>query len=245
MVRLKTRHLCLQVWSIDGKKYKYNLVACVSTCLQEEVKSTCGCITGFYALTETFTNLSITPYCLDLKEPFETVSNRSHCILETLSIVYEKCSKCPPLCREYRYSKSSSSTKWPRHNQVIPVYNKFVKNSSNSDAFLIYEQIDQLFKKGHSAEGNHMLKGTSLIQDNFAKISVRLSSSNVVAVHDQTAVTFIDLLAKIGGTLNLYCGISCIIIVEIMDFFYNILVNYGKTEKTEGRTKACKISPDF
>ena len=235
----------MQVWSIDGKKYKYSLVACVSTCLQEEVKSICGCIMGFYPLTETFTNLSITPYCLDLKEPFETVSNRTHCMLVTLSIVYKQCAKCPPHCREYRYSKSSSSTKWPRHNQVIPFYNKFVKNSSNSETFLIYEQIDQLFKKGHYDEANNMLKSVSLIQDNFAKISVRLSSSNVVHVHDQEAVTFIDLLAKIGGTLNLYCGISCIIIVELVDFFYNFLVNYGKTEKTEERTKACKVSPVF
>ena len=72
----------LQVWSIDGKKYKYSLVACVTTCLQEEVKSTCGCIMGFFAPSYTFTNLSITPYCLDMKEPFETISNRSKCMTE-------------------------------------------------------------------------------------------------------------------------------------------------------------------
>ena len=198
------KQLFLQVWSIDGKKYKYNLVACVSTCLQEEVKSTCGCIMGFYTLTETFTNLSITPYCLDLKEPFETVSNRSHCMLVTLDLVYEKCAKCPPLCREYRYRTSSSSTKWPRHNQVIPFYNKFVRNSSNSEIFSIYKRIDKLFKEGNLDQGNRLLETTSLIQDNFAKISVSLSSLNVVSIHDQAAVSFNDLLAKIGGTLNLY-----------------------------------------
>ena len=68
-----------------------------------------------------------------------------------------------------------------------------------------------------------MPQDTSLIKDNFAKVLVYLSSVDVVVVEDHVGVRIFDLLAKIGGTLNLYSGISCIVMVEIIDFLYNII----------------------
>ena len=222
----------LQVWSIDGKKYKYSLVACVTTCLQEEVKSTCDCIMGFFAPSYTFTNLSITPYCLDMKEPFETISNRSKCMTEIARASVPKCADCHPPCKEFRYHKSSFSANWPRNNQLMPFYHNYIKGSSNAQKFSIFEDIDKLFREGNVTEGNRMLQDTSLIKDNFAKVSVYLSSVDVVVVEDHVGVAIFDLLAKIGGTLNLYSGISCIVMVEIIDFLYNIIWQYGKNKPT-------------
>ena len=92
-----------QVWSIDGKVYKYNLIACYAICVQEEVKSACGCHMGFYVPNGTYTNLSVTPYCLDLKEPFELILNRTQCMIKTVEYSYENCVNCNPLCREYKF----------------------------------------------------------------------------------------------------------------------------------------------
>ena len=82
----------------------------------------------------------------------------------------------------------------------------------------MFEDIDKLFREGNVTEGNSMLQDTSLITDNFAKVSVYLSSADVVVTEDHVGVGIFDLLAKIGGTLNLYSGISCIVMVEIIDF---------------------------
>ena len=187
---------------------------------------------GFFAPTETFTNLSITPYCLDMKEPFEAISNRSECMNIVARSSQRKCAECHSPCKEFRYHKRSFSAHWPRNNQLMPFYHNYIKGSSNEHKFSIFEKIDQLFLDGNITEGNRMLQDTSLIKDNFAKVSVYLSSLDVVVTEDHVAVAFFDLLAKIGGILNLYSGISCIIIVEIIDFLYNILWQYGKTKPT-------------
>ena len=107
----------------------------------------------------------------------------------------------------------------------MPFYHNYIKGSSNEQKFSIFEQIDKLIREGNVTEGNRMLQDTSLIKDNFAKVSVYLSSVDV-------GVRIFDLLAKIGGTLNLYSGISCIVMVEIIDFLYNIIWQYGKNKPT-------------
>ena len=197
------------------------------------MKSTCGCLMGFFAPTETFTNLSITPYCLDLKEPFETISERSECMNKVARSSQTKCAECHPPCKEFRYHKRSFSANWHRNNQLMPFYHKYIKGSFNEQKFSIFEKKDQLFREGNVTEGNCMLQDTSLIKDNFAKVSVHLSSLDIVVTEDHVAVALFDLLAKIGGILNLYSGISCIIIVEIIDFLYNIIWQYGKTKPSD------------
>ena len=80
---------------------------------------------------------------------------------------------------------------------------------------------------GNSTEAKALLYQTRLIEDNFAKVSVFFTSTNVVAIEDKRSMSLTTLFAGLGGTLNLYSGISFIIIVELIDLFYRILfINY-------------------
>ena len=91
---------------------------------------------------------------------------------------------------------------------------------------------------------NRLLHQSTIIEDNFLKLSVYLSSIDVVTVSDHVGVTVYDLLAKIGGTLNLYSGKSFILIVEVLDLIYNILFSWGKNNPAEDNNKST-VNPVF
>ena len=224
----------MQVWLIDGHQFKQNMFTCGANCLRDTVKINCGCVMGFYTSTATYTNLRDTPFCLNLKDDFDIVANRSVCMNQALQPNIMKCnSNCHPSCKEYRYHKKSFSAKWPRKSQYIPFYKKYINGSSYQDKFAELQRMIQLNNEGNTSEARKLLAQTTLIEDNFLRLSVHLSSIDVVTVTDHKAITSFDLLANIGGTLNLYSGISFIIIIEIIDFLFNLLFSSTQHDKTE------------
>ena len=194
---------------------------------------------GAFTSTATYTNLSTSPFCLDLNESFGDVENRSACAIYVMQYAFVECtSHCHPPCREYTYSKDSFSAKWPRKSQQIPFYNEHIKGHKYENKYEMFEQIVHLKEYGNLTEAYKLLQETTLIEDNFIKLSVYLSSLDLVTVSDHVEVSSYDLLAKIGGTLNLYSGISFILIVEFIDLFYNLLFsNQRKGERVDTKSQ--------
>ena len=194
---------------------------------------------GFFTSTATYTNLLTTPFCLYLNESFEGVENRTASMIHMMQDTFlEYKSHCYPPYREHTYQKDSFSAKWPRKSQQIPFYNEHIKGHKYENKFELFKQIVHLKEQGNLTEAYKLLQETTLIEDNFIKLSVYLSSLDVVTVSDHVEVSSYDLLAKIGGTLNLYSGISFIPIVEFIDLFYNLLFpNQRKGERVDPRSK--------
>ena len=222
------------------------MYSCISACYQKAVEEECKCIMAFYGATATKVNLSETPFCLDLSDEYDAIANRTECLHEVMATKYLECSEkeCHSPCKEYKYDKNSYSAKWPRKSQQIPFYYKYIEDFSYEPKFEIFKTITQLHEKGNISEVNRLLHQSTIIEDNFLKLSVYLSSIDVVTVSDHVGVTVYDLLAKIGGTLNLYSGISFILIVEVIDLIYNILFSWGKINPLEDHKKST-VNPVF
>ena len=216
------------------------MYSCISACGQKAVEEECKCTMPFYGSTATKVNLSETPFCLDLTDEYDDIVNRTECLREVMATKYPECSEkeCHSPCKEYMYHKNSYSAKWPRKSQQIPFYYKYIEGFPYESKFNIFKTITNLYKKGNVSEVNRLLRQSTIIQDNFLKLSVYLSSIDVVTIRDHVGVTLNDLLAKIGGTLNLYSGISFILIVEAIDLIYNILFSRGKNNPAEDSKKS-------
>ena len=194
----------------------------------------------FYGAFSTKVNLSETPFCLDLSGEYYDIANRTTCMQKVMATKYLECSEkeCHSPCKEYKYDKKFYSAKWPRKSQQIPFYYKYIEGFSYESKFDIFRTISPLQEEGNISEVNRLLHKSTIIEDNFLKLSVYLSSIDVVTVRDHVGVTPYDLLAKIGGILNLYSGISFILIVEVIDLIYNILFSFDEKNVTEDNKKS-------
>ncbi len=147
---------------------------------------------------------------------------------------------CKPPCNEFIHNVNAFDTTWPSKSQHIDFYRDMIRGKPFEDQFSIYGDISHLAFSRNTSDVKHarrLLKQTTLIEDNFAKVSVYLSTTNIVVYRDKPTTTLTDLLASLGGTLNLYSGISCIIIVEIIDLLYGILFIHPNASSEFKQTK--------
>ena len=61
-----------------------------------------------------------------------------------------------------------------------------------------------------------------LIKRNFAKVTVRFDFKEIVVYKEIPQFSFTSFIGALGGILNLYSGISFIIVVELADFLISM-----------------------
>ncbi len=131
--------------------------------------------------------------------------------------------------------------------EQLDFYRQIIQGKPFENQFSIYPEISKLLSNGNITEAKRLLKQTDLIEDNFAKISVYLTTANIVVIEDKPSTTLTDLFGGLGGTLNLYSGISFIILIELIDLLYNILFtnNERKVKKMDKEHEECADSHIF
>ena len=88
---------------------------------------------------------------------------------------------------------------------------------------------------GNIAQARGIMDKTTLIEDNFVKITSSLRSMDASVMEDKPLWTLTTLMSQIGGVLNLYSGISLIVVVECMELMYNLLtLPYRPRERIDG-----------
>ena len=96
-----------------------------------------------------------------------------------------------------------------------------------------------MYKNGNSSDAVKLLLNTDLIKENFVKVNIYVDPSTVRSFIDQPAMTPADFLSKIGGTLNLYSGISFIVVLEIIDLLYCIFCKVIKKTNIKPLKENC------
>ena len=222
---------CFQIWSLGNKEYRYSYMSCVDICVQNLVRDECQCYPASYPSYTQPNNWDEVPFCLSLKLDGGIFLNKSLCMTDVISINLDKCYKsCHPPCEEFRHSYNTYDTLWPSKMEQLDFYKQIIKGKPFEKQFSIYPEISKLVSNGNMTEAKRLLKQTDLIEDNFAKISVYLTTTNIVVIEDKPSTTLTDLFGGLGGTLNLYSGISFIILIELIDLLYNILFTNTETK---------------
>ncbi len=199
--------------------------------------SSCGCVGHFFTAPR-YVNLTETPFCMDVSADSDTFNERGHCMLRKSEEAGYPCSlACQPACKQYRYPSRAFSAKWPKKSQQLPFYHRFIKGTKLESKFAVFEQISNLSKNGQMEDVARLLQETTLMEENFLQVSVYLSSIDVAVLSDHASITVVDLFSSIGGTLNLYSGISCVVVIEIIDFVYKVCFTSGKDNKKLQSTK--------
>ena len=129
------------------------------------------------------------------------------------------------------FKRQIITTRWPDKTSILPFYEQYVVGRPFEKRFAKYSIIkEKSLNSSEHEETMQMLRDTTLIEDNFARVDFYVGSTTLVKMTDTKKYTQTDLFSTLGGTLNLYSGITFVIILELFELLF--LIFYRKsTEK--------------
>ncbi|ELT95801.1 hypothetical protein CAPTEDRAFT_195248 [Capitella teleta] len=224
----------------SGANAPYSRKACHAACVQANITEYCGCRDPSMAATYTLAETKL-PFCSGPRETYAERMETSQCALLRTAAISTDCHKgCSQACQKLDVTPTLTTALWPRPSQQLGLYKTFIRGKTYADKFKEYESILQEFEKtGNETKALHSLNQFSSIQKNFVLVEVIRSQVGISIVADQVKTTPSDLVSTIGSLLNLYSGITVIILVEIIDYIFNMTVHFlcSKPDDEEENTK--------
>jgi len=221
----------------------YNVDSCLSLCHQRQVIEKCGCLDPYMQFTEEELHLGNHSFCDNVTDLlkgnsdiiFESVNRRVYQVvcMYTFRADESRCD-CRPLCFETTYETSvTTASNWPQLSKQLSFYDHYLQNFSD---FSVYEEIAQAKASGnHSSEEIlERLRRLTLIQENFLQIFVRFDQRIINLVTEVPAITWETLASNLGGSFNLWLGISVPTAAEIIELIYSMVMIWLKRKKPEG-----------
>ena len=237
-----------RLYSLLAGPHSYSREGCVMACRQEYIVSQCNCFYGPYYLTfhqRAYYEYGI-PLChvYDLMNADVTVA-MVDCALQVSTRYRQKCYEdCKQNCTELQFTHEHSSTRWPAKSTQLAFYNSHIRQGDAGDVgntteaerrhanfAPVYEPIREAWLADNKSAALEMLRSSSLIEDNFVKVELLFSSKPVVAFESKEALSGISFLSLLGGTLNLYAGITFVLLFEVVELLVKLCENGYKRYK--------------
>ena len=198
---------------------------CVSKCLENAIKEQCQCL-DLYLLTSRLSELhkTVTPFCADIKEGATRLYSRMLCAQNIREVMISPCvASCSRLCHEVRYIVSTANAKWPDNSKLRSFYKNILRNKPYRERFNIFEDIPP-DGNGSLRDSPQFRRASDLVRDNFLQLFISLEDFKYVDMHATPKLSLTALISQLGGTLNLWSGISAIFFVEVGELIFRILV---------------------
>ena len=222
--------LCLEkplfdsIWSIDGQKVKYSKVGCFAAHSQHELLDQCGCVSHVAPVLghKQGTSLNLS-YC---SISSEFILN---CTLTTLTSIYNETSVlCQEKCQQISFHMHKSLLSWLTLQETHSFYMTYIRNKS----------FEHWFDGNISNfNGNEQKRLYDLIKDNFARVHIKFNLKEIIVYKEVPQFSFTSFIGQLGGILNLYSGVSFVIIIEVADFIMSIFCKCFKSRKIGDVTK--------
>ncbi len=120
-----------------------------------------------------------------------------------------------------------SAINWPRPSLYSAFYEKVIQDKPYAWRF---SELKNVCTRYSNCSHNSHLKQRHLIEDNFAKVSIVLGDNMHATVKDNVKVSVFSFLSQLGGALNLWSGITLVVLIEIMEFIFKLSLDTTKSE---------------
>ena len=218
---------------IAGDAHNYSLVGCMYQALQRVTMKSCGCINSDYSVippemtqdTRFCGAGDITPEIRDIENLCQLAINLTN-----------ELDECIVPCEDITHTFTVTSSDWPSPTMQMAFYKKYIRGKPFARHFTEYETILQEYERTRNREkALAKLRKLNLIGENFAKVEIVVPGIRGISFKTTLATSFSSLLASIGGNLNLWSGISAIIIIELIDVMMRLM--HGAYLKVKARAK--------
>ena len=192
----------------------YSQDKCFGECLQRGFLRLCNC-TFLTPLGESSTPA---PPCLSVELPQADLLRNQRCSSRVKKSLIKECSYCKHACSEVKYKTLVSYTKWPLPQQYTALYHRVIKSKPYSDKFKILSKTNT----------SRLCDARYLVEDNFVKINFILDSTHYYELKEVPKYTVFSFLGTLGGALNLWTGITVVVVIEILETIINIVYGFFK-----------------
>lgn len=213
------------------KRYKYyckenitNQDLCFSECFRSKLSKLCKCKNAESVDQEG-------DFCYAFhNNSKEAILNLYDCVRNYSAKNLDCENVCPTPCVEVRYDKSSSMSKFLSVSQLGDFYKNFIIPSGLSEKYNTsgFRMIAE--GKGEEIPDTMMLSMMNMIESNFAQVTIHLANRNIIYYTEHLKTTLSGLFSQLGGILNLWSGITAIILIELIEAIYR-LFTYKSEEK--------------
>ncbi len=217
-----------EIWNYD-RKLSYSKMGCFDSCVQDAFIKHCGCISpgfqtvGHNSLLNRTANIT---GCTSMKHGLERFKNMSACTYSTGTKVILDCfamDSCKDECQDVWLTMQVDSVPWPLKSQQLSFYKKMIKHRHFAPKFDIYEEILDEINRGNKTKATSLLQQQNLIENNFVKFTFNPAAFHIIKLSDIPKTQLVDLFSSLGGTLNLYSGITLLVVVEIIELLWKLL----------------------
>ena len=198
-----------------GGMENYNQQICLNDCISRVMVKYCNCsVHDYIGLKdqEIKNCISIKFNQTKLLENYLCENDAKKRMMEQ-----EECSQCEHSCSEIKYTKEVSYTKWPLPHQYSSFYSKLIKSKSYGNRFAPEGEI--LTKTGSTDFSSKK----DLFNENFVKINFEIKEGAYLEFQEVPKYTLFSFLGTLGGALNLWTGITVVVIVEIIEAVVNMI----------------------
>jgi hypothetical protein len=119
---------------------------------------------------------------------------------------------CLQHCESFSYEKEISEAKWPSPRYFQSFFDTVIASRPDRESLLAYTALLEL--NGNSTD----FQDSPLIRDNFARLNVFFSSSDVLLRSEKASYESSNLLSDLGGTIGLWAGLSFLTVIELIAF---------------------------
>ena len=203
--------------------YNYSQTGCLMSKLQMVTLENCGCISSDFMVMPA--NLSQLHFCGAFNNNITHTEEETACVDSGIHDAITGVLKtCTMPCREVTHDVTVSSSDWPSPAIQLSFYDKYIHNNTFADYFQDYATVYENYTRTNDHNmAMAKLRQLSGIRTNFAKIEITVPEIHATLYTVTAQFSLADLIASIGGNLNLWSGISAIIIIEVLDLMIRIL----------------------
>ena len=199
--------------------YCYSQMGCLMAGLQEVTMENCSCISSDLLMMNANHDLPQLHFCGAFNINVSQMEEEMLCSDTVMrNGIHDIVGKCIIPCRDIVHDVSVSSSVWPSPAIQLSFFEQYIQHKPFAEYFQDYATVYKNYTRTHDHNtAMAKLRELSGIRTNFAKIEITAPQIHATLYTATLQFSLADLIASIGGNLNLWSGISAIIIIEVLD----------------------------
>ena len=204
------------------KTENYTFDGCFANCLAESLREYCHCISPADFVTRADEASGLYP-CLSVNVPRRKLLEIQACSYDTKRRISTECNlRCKQSCSDVKYLTEVSYTKWPLSHQYESFYDKLIKTKRFAEKFeRLRSEVSSDNVKSENVLNRLLLR--QLVEDNFVKIDFVINNRDYHEFTEVPKYSPFSFLGTLGGALNLWTGITVVVVMEMIELILNIV----------------------
>ena len=227
----------------DGSPMRYTGFTCWNGCVESKVIQECQCRDGFLPGVIWHEAKGL-PFCGDGHAPIDVLIERITCANKMRKAVQIPCyHSCELPCREALYVPLISHFDWPDISDLGQFYNTYVEGAPVQDLFGTIEEVTGGNCHTLNASCAHNDSVIKEIKSNFLSVRAHLFDQRFMTVGFSPSITLTNFISQLGGALNLWSGISVVVIVEVLEVLLRLIIPSVRTLGTQQQGRSPLVPP--